>query len=76
MVNGVPIDGEAGTGYMLRPGFDLPPLMINERETAALLLGARMVESWADAELAGAARDLIANRRHCATRFVRPLGAG
>ena len=45
MVNGVPIDGEAGAGYMLRPGFDLPPLMFDEREIAALLLGARMVES-------------------------------
>jgi predicted DNA-binding transcriptional regulator YafY len=63
MVSGVPIDGEAGIGYILRPGFDLPPLMINERETAALLLGARMVESWADPELAGAARDLIAKVR-------------
>jgi predicted DNA-binding transcriptional regulator YafY len=63
MVNGVPIDGEAGAGYMLRPGFDLPPLMFDEREIAALLLGARMVESWADPELAEAARNVIAKVR-------------
>jgi predicted DNA-binding transcriptional regulator YafY len=37
MVSGVPIDGEAGTGYILRPRFDLPPLMFNERDRAALL---------------------------------------
>jgi predicted DNA-binding transcriptional regulator YafY len=52
---GVPIDGEAGVGYILRPGFDLPPLMFNENEIEALLLGARIVQSWADPELAAAA---------------------
>jgi predicted DNA-binding transcriptional regulator YafY len=52
---GVPIDGEAGVGYILRPEFDLPPLMFNENEVEALLLGARIVQSWADPELAKAA---------------------
>ena len=52
---GVPIEGEAGVGYILRPGFDLPPLMFNENEIEALLLGARIVQSWADPELASAA---------------------
>lgn len=52
---GVPIDGEAGVGYVLRPGFDLPPLMFNENEIEALLLGMRIVRSWADPELAAAA---------------------
>lgn len=52
---GVPIEGEAGVGYILRPGFDLPPLMFNENEIEALLLGARIVQSWADSELADAA---------------------
>jgi predicted DNA-binding transcriptional regulator YafY len=55
MAQGVPIDGEAGVGYILRPGFDLPPLMFNETEMEALLLGARIVQTWADPELAGAA---------------------
>jgi predicted DNA-binding transcriptional regulator YafY len=52
---GVPIDGEAGVGYILRSGFDLPPLMFNQNEIEALLLGARIVQSWADPELGTAA---------------------
>ncbi len=56
---GVPIEGEAGVGYILRPGFDLPPLMFNENEIEALLLGVRIVQSWADPELAAAAATVI-----------------
>ena len=60
MASGVPIAGEAGVGYVLRGGFDLPPLMFGEQEIEALVLGARIVESWADQELARAAGDVIA----------------
>lgn len=60
MASGVPIEGEAGVGYVLRAGFDLPPLMFKEQEIEALVLGARIVESWADAELAEAASNVIA----------------
>src|SRR5688572_11969165 len=60
IASGVPIEGEAGVGYVLKAGFDLPPLMFNEQEIEALVLGARIVESWADAELAAAASDVIA----------------
>ncbi len=60
MTNGVPIDGEAGVGYVLREGYDLPPLMFKESEIEALVLGARIVESWADEGLAKAATDVIA----------------
>ena len=60
IISGVPIEGEAGVGYVLKPGFDLPPLMFNEQEIEALVLGARIVESWADAKLATAASDVIA----------------
>jgi predicted DNA-binding transcriptional regulator YafY len=60
MASGVPIEGEAGVGYVLRAGFDLPPLMFKEQEIEALVLGARIVESWADNELAEAASDAIA----------------
>jgi predicted DNA-binding transcriptional regulator YafY len=56
----VPIEGEAGVGYVLRAGFDLPPLMFKEQEIEALVLGARIVESWADPELAAAASNVIA----------------
>lgn len=57
---GVPIDGEAGVGYTLRKGFDLPPLMFTEGELEALVLGARVVESWGDAGLGKAAQAAIA----------------
>ena len=58
--SGVPIDGEAGVGYVLRNGYDLPPLMFNEREVEALVLGARIVESWTDPEMAESAANVIA----------------
>jgi predicted DNA-binding transcriptional regulator YafY len=60
ITSGVPIEGEAGVGYVLKAGFDLPPLMFNEQEIEALVLGARIVESWADAQLAEAASNVIA----------------
>ena len=60
ITSGVPIEGEAGVGYVLRPGFDLPPLMFKETEIEALVLGLRIVESWADDELAEAAADSLA----------------
>ena len=45
IASGVPIAGEAGVGYVLKAGFDLPPLMFKEQEIEALVLGARIVES-------------------------------
>jgi predicted DNA-binding transcriptional regulator YafY len=63
IANGVPIDGEAGTGFILRPGFDLPPLMFNAEEIEALLLGARIVQSWADPALAKAAGEVMTKAR-------------
>ena len=59
-LSGVPIEGEAGVGFMLRKGYQIPPLMFNEEELQALVLGARIVQSWADSELAKAARLLLA----------------
>jgi predicted DNA-binding transcriptional regulator YafY len=82
MASGVPIEGEAGVGYALRQGFDLPPLMFDEHEIEALVLGARIVESWTDAKLADAAANVIAKveavvperlRRHMAdTALLAP----
>ena len=60
MASGVPIEGEAGVGYILRGGYDLPPIMFDEEEIEALVLGARIVESWADPKLAQAAGQVIA----------------
>lgn len=59
MLSGVSIDGEAGIGYVIRRGFDLPPLMFSKEEISALTLGARIVESWADQSLATAAQSAL-----------------
>ncbi len=57
--SGVPIDGEAGVGYILRSGFDLPPLMFTRDELTALTLGARFVKAWGGARLALAAEEAL-----------------
>jgi predicted DNA-binding transcriptional regulator YafY len=82
MASGVPIEGEAGVGYILRGGYDLPPIIFSEQEIEALVLGVRIVESWADPELAEAAGNVIAKveavipdrlRRHMAeTALLAP----
>jgi len=56
---GVPIDGEAGVGYMLRPGYFLPPLSFTTEELHALALGARLVQSWSDDDLGRAAAEAL-----------------
>ena len=57
---GAQIEGDPGVGYVLRPGFTLPPLMFSDDELEALVLGARWVASHAaDPELARAARDAV-----------------
>ena len=58
--SGVPIDGEAGVGYRIRAGFDLPPLMFTFDEIDALAIGARFVEAWGGPKLAGGARSALA----------------
>jgi predicted DNA-binding transcriptional regulator YafY len=57
---GAEIEGEAGLGYVLKPGFWLPPLMLSGEEIEALVLGARWVGARTDEQLAHAARDAIA----------------
>ncbi len=57
---GAEIEGEAGLGYVLRPGFTLPPLMFSLEEVEALALGARWVEGRADEALTRAAKDALA----------------
>jgi predicted DNA-binding transcriptional regulator YafY len=68
---GAPIDGEAGVGYVLRAGFFLPPLMFNEDELEALLLGARWVEHQGDAGLARAAHSALAKIATASPRDLR-----
>ena len=52
----VPVEGERGIGYILRPGFDLPPLMFSIEETEAVVLALALLERQGDAELKAAAR--------------------
>ena len=59
VASAVPIEGEAGVGYVIRKGYDLPPLMFDANELAALALGASMVDSWTDPDLARAAQSAL-----------------
>src|SRR6266403_1496530 len=60
IASGVPIEAEAGVGYRLpRGAYDLPPLMFDEDEIEALVLGARVVKGWGDPALAGAAENAL-----------------
>jgi len=53
--SGVPVEGEAGVGYVLAAGYELPPVMFDRDEVLALLVGGRMVRSFTDPGLAEAA---------------------
>ena len=57
---GAHIEGEAGLGYVFRPGFMLPPLMFSEEEIEAIVLGSRWVADRADSKLGEAARNALA----------------
>ncbi len=57
---GALIEGEAGLGYILKPGFMLPPMMFSQDEIEALVLGSRWVAKMADPRLAAGAVDALA----------------
>jgi len=69
----VPIRGEAGFGYVLESGFDLPPLMLTSDEIEAAALGAQWVAGHGDAALARAAQNLIAKITAVIPDQFRPL---
>ena len=56
ILSGVPIDGEPGIGYRIRPGQHLPPLMFDAEELQALMVGSRMVRAFTDRGLGEAAQ--------------------
>ncbi|MDD2987456.1 MAG: YafY family protein [Zoogloea sp.] len=68
---GVPINGEAGVGYLLRPGYRLTPLMFDPEELVALSLGSRMVRSWADPALGHAAERALLRIESVLPRHLR-----
>ncbi|HYM73150.1 MAG TPA: YafY family protein [Stellaceae bacterium] len=55
----VPIEGAAGIGYVLRRGFDLPPLMFTEDEAEAIAVGVRMLARTGDPGLQKAAESVL-----------------
>ncbi len=57
--SGVPIEGEAGVGYLMRDGYDLPPLMFTHDEIVALVSGARILQSWGGTKMAAAAQEAL-----------------
>ncbi len=61
--SGVPIDGEAGVGYLMREGFDLPPLMFSRDEIVALTAGARLIRAWGGKSMAAAAEEALVKIR-------------
>jgi len=69
--SGVPIRGEAGVGYAIDSGYDLPPLMFTVEELEALILGARMVIAWCDPDLTDAAKDAVAKVEHVLPQRLR-----
>src|SRR6201995_5058925 len=69
----VPIRGEAGMGYILEKGFDLPPLMLTPEEIEAAVLGAQWVAGNADPALERAEQDLITKIADSLPERLRPF---
>lgn len=73
MADRVPIRGEAGMGYVLEGGFDMPPLMLTADEIEAAMLGAQWVMGRGDAALKRAASDLVAKIGAVIPEHLRPV---
>jgi len=58
-VQGVPLEGEAGVGYRLGAGFDLPPMMFTQDEAKALVASVRLAQAWLDPALGQSAQDAL-----------------
>jgi predicted DNA-binding transcriptional regulator YafY len=58
-LSGVPVEGEAGVGYMLRHCLDIPPIMFDPDELEALMLGAKMIKTWSSQQLAISANSAL-----------------
>ncbi len=63
-LSGVPILGEAGVGYRMGAGFEIPPIMFTYDEVEALVAGIRVMESWGGPGLASAARSALEKISH------------
>lgn len=70
---GATIDGEAGLGYVLRPGYLLPPLMFTDEELEAIVLGLRLTAEHGDLALGAAAGEVMSKLRAVLPRDLRQL---
>lgn len=61
-LSGVPVEGEAGSGYRLMSGFDLPPLMLTNKESEALMVAIRLLKTWGGESLS---RELESAQKKC-----------
>ena len=73
VADGVPIRGEAGIGYVLGQGYDLPPLMFTTDEVEAVMLGLRWVMRRGDHDLVRAAQDAVAKVATVLPEELRPV---
>ena len=69
----VPIEGEAGLGYLLASDYDMPPLMLTPDEIEAVMLGAQWVAGRSDKILSNAARDVVAKIAAVVPERLRPF---
>lgn len=67
----IPIEGEPGVGYMLRRGFDLPPLMFTTEEVEAIAVGAHLVHRIRDPKLQEAAESVLRKLQHTVPQELR-----
>lgn len=70
--SGVPVSGEPGVGYILRRGFQLPPLMFTEEELQALVFGADVARAWGDERMAASADSILAKIDAVLPERLRP----
>jgi len=73
ITDGVPIRGEAGVGYVLGEGYDLPPLMFNADELESVMLGLRWVMRRGDHALVRAAQDAVAKVGAVLPKELKPV---
>jgi predicted DNA-binding transcriptional regulator YafY len=67
----IPIEGEPGLGYLLRKGFDLPPLMFTTEEIEAITVGANLVHRIRDPKLQEAAESVLSKLQHVVPKELR-----
>jgi predicted DNA-binding transcriptional regulator YafY len=72
MASGVPIDGEAGVGYRLQSGYQVPPMMFDQDELQALIFGAEVAKQWGDKEMGAAAERILSKVDAVLPQRLRP----